>query len=177
MKVFVLNASMQYQVLNYRIPEYRSLLTARFERGQQLMLGQDMNIPQLESFIEQNRKYGMITVEEALNHKPGTPIVWIVNTEKAISQSLVDRVLNFNTGVITKIGQDMRRQAALATSHNMENIAHTPGAAKALEMSIEQVTGEDAGKMGEGIAVNADPERVGGDRKSAKRDGAKRLKV
>jgi hypothetical protein len=169
---------MQYHVLNYRLPENPSLITQQIPSGRQVQVAKDMNVIQLEAFIGQLRKYGLVTVEEALNHRPKTPIVFILNVDKPVPEDVIRRIIAQNTGIIANIGKETRRQAALATSHNMAEQAHTPKAATNFEMTIEEVGQGPADQsdrlFGEGIAVSTEPEKVGADRRTSGRRGAGR---
>jgi hypothetical protein len=178
MRLYVANCTMQYHFLNYRLPENPSMISQQVPSLRQVQVAKDLNQPQVESFIGQLRKYGLVTLEEALNHRPRNPIVWVCSAEKPVPEDVIRRIKDLNTGIIANIGKETRRQAALATSHNMAEQAHTPKAATNFEMTIEEV-GKDAGDQsdhlfGEGIAVTTEPEKVGADRRTSGRRGAGR---
>lgn len=142
MKAYLFNLSNQNQVLNVRIPEVGKM-SVPVDSMKPKLFPKDLNMPQFKALIDQQRKYGMLTVEEAMNHRPGSsPVVWIVNLDKEVPPNVIRDTINKNTGVLTEQGQEMRRMAALATRHNMIDQARTPSAADHVELSIEEEPGK-----------------------------------
>lgn len=157
MKAFIANCTNQHQIMNVRLPDMKGPMTVPIEAGRQVQFPKELSMKEMESLTGQMRKYGMVTVEEALGHKPGTPIVYIVNAEKVVPERVMRDAFDVNRGVLTDRGRDMRRVAALAARKNMIDQAHTPLAADSLELSLEEQPGRGQtnvdGLLAEGIRI------------------------
>lgn len=139
MLAYIANCTIQLGIMNVRLPEMNGPMNVSVQAGQQVVFPKDnMSFLDIEAIIAQMHRYGLYTVEEALNFKPGRQITWLINPEKPVPQNLLSDTFGLNRGVLTSQGVEMRRIAALAARKSMVDQAHTPFAADRLEMSIEE---------------------------------------
>jgi len=167
MKTYIANCTMQNQTANFRLPEFPKPHSIKVPMGRQAEVG-DLTPPQLDSFVDQMGRYGMVHVKEA--GKATVKIVYLYSTDGPVPQEAFLRVLERNRGLLRNEGVRRRQEAAVAANAAM-NTEDTP--VKNLEMSIEEETsGSFAGQddpIAEGIKI--DNEAVTSENKTPRRRG------
>lgn len=169
-KVFIANCTMQNQIANFRLPEFPKPHSIQIPMGRQVEVG-DLTPPQLDSFVEQMGRYGMVHADEA--GKTGPKVSLLYSTKGPIPQQAFLRVIERNKGILRVEGVKRRQEAAIAANSAM-NTEETP--VQKLEMSIEEDTpgsfGGQDDPIEEGIRIDNDavtsenkpPRRRGGNR-------------
>lgn len=135
-RLYIANCTQQYQVLNYRLVENRNAMTQPVDMGRQVQIARaDLTDVQVESVIEQMRKYGLLMTDE-IGKKHQTQIPFVASVGHPVGADLIRRVIDHNKGIMQIDGEKLRRHAAIAVNQKMAET--TPNAAETLEMTIQE---------------------------------------
>lgn len=163
MKLFIANCSKQSTVLSYRIPEVPNVVHSPIGIGGQIVAAgsRDLSRPQIDSIIGQLRKYGMRDVSEVIQSTDVIP--YICSVDEHVRPEEIQRVMHHNMGALTLRGQQLRKDAAIATNSQMETAGAAPSS---LEMTVQEESApvDGAQPIAEGVRV----------RKPSGKEGSKR---
>lgn len=137
MRLYVANCTNQHQDFIYRLPEAPGTRLQRIEIGQQTVLSGDLNQLQIDAIIEQHRPYGLVEVSEIDRTKAFIGLCYSV--DRPIKVDKIRTAMEINTGVLNARGEQIRREAAVATSNTLEESAPL----KALEMEVVEQPSKD----------------------------------
>lgn len=156
MKMYVGNCTQQVQSFQYRVPEQSGVRMQQIEIGSQTQLSGDLNQKQIDSIVEQHARYGMVREDEIDRTKKFSGLVYQI--DRPITKVKLGYLIDVNQKALTKIGEENRKNAAVAISSDLEKAA--PGAT-----SVELEVVEDE-KQGGDITLNEtvhveDHERTG----------------
>ena len=144
MKLYVANCTQQVQDFVYRTVEMPSARTQRIEIGGQVRLSGDFSTPQVDSIIDQHRKYGLVRVDEIDRTKPFIGVC--VSIDKPVDVEKIKVALQHNVAVLEERGREIREHAAVAVNNAWEE-QMGGGQLSKLEMSF--VEEDAAGKQAE----------------------------
>ncbi len=156
--MYVANCTKQVRDFHYRVPE-SGVRMQKIEIGRQIEIAGDLSQPDVDAIIAQHAVYGMKSVEDARKVR-GKFTGLCYSIGKPVSIESMQIVLTKNDDVLTERGQQLRTEAAVATS-----AAITQGGQqglKSLETSIVEVK-KDGGEpdVTEGVRVDsAAPEKT-----------------
>lgn len=145
MKLYAANCTHQNHTVSFRLVEGkpgRGFAVQHIAAGRQVQIAGDLNRPQVDYVVEQQRPYGWFAIDE-LQPNIYVPIVWSV--DKSVSERVMRDVIETNSMLLKALGSRLRREAAIATSHGMRAIS--PQAAETLSLSVEE---EKQGTMDHG---------------------------
>lgn len=164
MRMYIGNCTKQphdfiYQVIGEKRPRKQ-----RIEVLQQVRLTVELDPHQFNSIIEQHAVYGMVDVKNIDQTKAFTGLCY---SDKEIQIHKLARAIEQNDGVLVKRGEEMRKEAAVATSNQLQKAAE--GRLNSFEVSVTEDT-KDGGaprvnsgvkvlREGEGPAPDAAPRR------------------
>lgn len=140
-RLYVANCTVQVQGFNYRLVEVEKAFSRTIEIGGQVDLG-DLTDPQINGVIEQNRKYGLLGVEEIARMEGFTPLIF--STGRPVRADVMRRVISHNRTVLRARGEEARKAAAVVVNNQLSSA----GPLELLEMSIVE---EKAGKVVSGV--------------------------
>lgn len=137
MKLFIANCSHQQQHFNYRMLESTRSFEQYVPIGQQIHISRtDLSQADVDYIVEQNRKYGWLSVDEAKNKLGDKNIPMVFSVDRPISSADMYRIINHNRGVLTQDGAERRKEAAVNAHHVISQI--DPEAANTLSMTIKE---------------------------------------
>lgn len=153
MKLFVANCTKQVHDFVYRLPEKGTRLQ-RIEIGSQIQVAGDLSQPEIDAIVDHHARYGMRSVADVKKMK--TEFVGLCySVDKPVSRENMEIALQRNDDVLIDRGQQLRKQAAVATSAaimqdgNQQNL-------KGFETSITEVR-KDGGEPEVQETVRVDP--------------------
>lgn len=128
-RLYIANCTRQNRVINYRLDYHPEQGKRRFtparsqtvQPGQQINLGGDLNIGQIEDVIDQLNKLGMVGAVEVKRAKGGNPIPFVFSIDKAIPRPIIEEVLSHNRGALILSGERRRQLAAIAGNEALIN--------------------------------------------------------
>ena len=137
MKLYVANCTKTNAVLNYRIPEIKNAISQNVDSGQQILVAKpDLNMPQIEAFLDQMTAYGLVLVEELPNLPKDKIIYWLACSEKPMKIQVIEQAFLHNALALKDLGISYRKAAAIATNNKIQEYA--PHAAGTLEITIQE---------------------------------------
>lgn len=163
MKLYIGNATKQVLTFAYRVPEMNGVRTQTIAVGSQVMLSGDLSTKQIDAIVDQNRKYGLVPVDEVDRARDFVGICFSI--DKPISSSKLTLAMQRNTDVLVERGKQNRKAAALAVNGQIQSdLAEHDGLGASLK-SLEMSTVEEEPKggyrttkpIGEGVRIERDP--------------------
>jgi len=177
--LYIANATMQNRIANLRVPEVTKNIQLNIARGRQVRVPKDLAQQDVDSIVEQMSKYGSIKIDEIGSKRSyATTIPYILSVDKPVPVTAIKRVLDHNKGVLKLRGDEVRQQAALASSQVMEEAA--PGTLDNFETTlIEEKSGGmvhegDEKPVAEGLRVSGNDVATPGTERTAKGPGKRR---
>ncbi len=152
MKMFIANCTKQVQDFIYRPVESRGNRMQRIEIGQQIQLAGDLNQSDIDAIVDHHALYGLLSVEDARKVR-GRFVGMCYSIDKPVKIEDMQIVLSRNDDVLTDRGQELRKEAAVATSAAIQQGGDN--SLRALETSITEVK-KDGGEpdVQEGVRVD-----------------------
>ena len=137
MRLFIANCTQQEQIFNYRVLESPRPFSQTIGLGRQIQLADpNLNMKQIEKVIEDNRKYGLLPVEELDGYRGAGVITYICSLDKPVPGELIAKVVSHNRGELRLWGEETRKQAALAVAQQLGEMNEQAG--KTMTMTIEE---------------------------------------
>lgn len=160
-KLYVANPTQQIHQFSYSIPEAtRHLIQEIPIGGQILVAGRDMPVPVIDSILDQHKRFGLVTHNEASRAQTFSGLVYSV--DKPVPLQVLYDLVNKHRGLMIDRGRNAQRAAAIATSEFIEQAmqnAQLPGRMNELEVSVEEVSRDPrdpSPEVSEGTRVVAD---------------------
>jgi hypothetical protein len=130
MKMYIANRSKQNQMFSYRVPDDNGTLTRprvlNIAPGSQIALPEnDLSTPQIDAIIEQHRKYGLMSVEDALRGRGFSALCYSLN--KPISVNNIMLGIQHNDRSLREKGVKQRQEAGVAAFQGAEQAAQEVG--------------------------------------------------
>lgn len=154
MRIFAANCSQQHQIASYTMLESLKTITSHIGLGTQQHIGKaDMNQQEVDYILSQLTPYGWVHIND-IKTLMGTRLLPIVySIDKPVSLSDMNKVINHNRGLLTKTGEQMRKDAAVDAHHVLSQGDRE--AADTMELTIREATAGDVPHDGtnETIAV------------------------
>lgn len=163
MQLYVANCTKQDHDFTYRIPEEAGVKKQKIPAGTQIpVFAKGLNKMQIDSVVEHHAKYGLVSFDEIDRTRPFVGLCYAVDRPIPINSIL--KAMEHNDGVLTKLGQQIRKDAAVAT--NAAIVDGTDANLRSLEMSVveeESPNGAPEGRklLAEGVRVEPDPADAG----------------
>ena len=154
MKLYIANCTNQAQDFNYRLPEANSVRRQRIEIGQQIQISGDLAQTDIDAIIAQHAMYGLVRADEVDRTKPFIGLCY--NIDKPVTLTKIQSAFSHNQDVLTKLGHEIRKEAAVAASAHIESINEGGQRLTNLVMDIEEDT-KDGGGMKESVRVTRRP--------------------
>ncbi len=153
MKFYVANCSKSNCVLNYRLPEVKNPLTQPVDSGHQIMLAKpDLNLIQIENFIDQMRAYGLYLAEEISNGiNKNELIYWLGSIDKPMKVDTIQRAFAHNDEALRQQGVAFRKAASIAAHKRIDE--YSPHAAGTMEITIQEESEKNSGPTGEPLTA------------------------
>jgi hypothetical protein len=171
LELYIANVTKQIVQFAYRAPERFGLVIQTIPIGGQIKVSpkgsqSDLSTPEIDSILEQHRKYGLISVEELdTNRSSFHGMCYCIG--KPISVDRIHKAMQRNEETLEELGKTIRKEAALAVNNQIENTVG--GNLKQLEMSVveEEPRGgytDDHKPLGEGVRIirESNPNSGGG---------------
>lgn len=177
MDLYIANLTKQNIDFAYRVPEEKGARLQNIKVGSQIKITGPggLNTKQVDAIINQNRKYGLIGVEEIDKTKPFAGMCFSVDSPVSIAK--IERAISHNTKVLVERGQEMRQQAAVAEARRIEDHLteeSSPASLRNYEMSVVEENHSGASGLdpvAEGTRVNRTTDEGG--RPSPQRGGGR----
>lgn len=119
MRILVANTTKQVQSFHYRVPESDRLMVINIPIGQQVPIYKaNMSGPDADSIIEQLRAYGAVRTDEVDRAKPFVGLCFSI--DKEVKPETIERVVGHNDDVLTKRGEEIRKQAAIGINEALD---------------------------------------------------------
>jgi hypothetical protein len=124
MRLYVANCTQQIQQFMYRVPETDGAMAGGMrvqpiEIGQQIAVTGDLNKIQVDSIINQHKKYGLIPVEEVDRNRAFAGLCYSIDKPVPVNKLLY--VMQVNRTVLDLRGKKTRLEAAIAVNQQVEN--------------------------------------------------------
>jgi hypothetical protein len=164
MKFYLCNMTQQRQRVAYRLPEVSSAWIQEVPIGGQIMLsgkngGYDLTTPEINAVIEQLTPYGMVALENIDRVQGYVPLCYAI--DRRIPITAIEKGLRANGSLLDSRGRQMRREAAIVSSQEIDNRlagAGAEGGVREVDVSVVEIEPrggyQHADPMGEGIKVN-----------------------
>lgn len=162
MKLFIANCTKQVQTFIYRKLETASPIPQQIEIGGQVVISGDLSPKDVDYIINQHRKYGLVSVSEIDRTKPFIGLCYSIDKPVAVDKLKI--ALLHNDDVLVKRGEELRKEAAVATSATLEqNVKPLKSELTELEIEITEVpvANRDIEVQPQKVSVTRDPSRYG----------------
>ena len=171
-KLYIGNATRQFFDSHYRLPESKSTRVQKIRPGGQILISGDLNQSGIDSVIDQHLKYGLVRVSEIDRAKDFAAICYDV--DRPIQVDKLRRAMDRRIDVLTAKGQEIRKNAAIASSNGLTASLEESGRPEGLRQFestiVEDNPGEDSiSPVAEGVRV-VQP-GAGEDKRSRRRKG------
>jgi len=127
--------------------------TETIAAGRQVALGGDLHMSQIEDIVEQLKPYGLIGAAD-ISSLHGKKAPYVFNIDVPVSQSLMHKVIDHNSGVMIFDGQQRRAKAAVVAN---DIVANRIDDLKTVEVEYEQLEQSEAGEKTIGEGYRMDP--------------------
>lgn len=166
MKLYIANCSHQQQHFNYRMLESTRSFEQYVPIGGQIHISRtDLTQRDVDYIVEQNRRYGWLSVSEAKEKLGSERIPMVFSVDKPVTAADMYRIINHNRGVLTEDGKQRRKEAAVNAHHVIAQ--HDPEAANTMEMTIREDKPGSVEHDGINETISIDPKSGGrGNRKN-----------
>ncbi len=142
-KLYIGNATQQVQQFTFWMPEAsRSMMQEIPIGGQAMILGREISIAACDAIIEQHRKYGLVSIDEATSSKRTTFHGVAYSIDKPIPYAKLLQMVDKYNSVLNARGKQLQTEAAIATNEFIEEQMfrrQLPGRLDAVEQTVEEV--------------------------------------
>lgn len=167
MQLYLANPTRQTREFFYRIPtgggtdqQLSGLRSQSVPIGGQIIISGDYPVEVLQRIIDvQIAPYGGVGADELDRHRGLISMIYSVG--KAVPVQRIERVMRNNIGIQADLGREMRRQAAVAESNQIDRVLDSSGVTgslRALEMTIQEENhspDSETPQISEGIRVTS----------------------
>ena len=141
-KLYVANPTHQVHQFTYRLPDTpRHLIQEIPIGGQVLVAGRELPVPVIDGILEQHRRFGLISSNEAQRAPTFSGLVYSV--DKAVPLTVLYALIDKLKGLLADRGRQAQRAAAIATNEYIQDAmqqANIPGRMNELEVTLEEVS-------------------------------------
>jgi hypothetical protein len=120
MDLYIANGTRQIQQFMYRLPEVTQVRVQTIRIGGQIKISAGslgLTKPEVDSIIEQHRKYGMIPVAEIDSGRNAAPLCYQV--DKTISTDKIYKLMKRNQQAQIEAGKQNRKDAAIVMASTL----------------------------------------------------------
>lgn len=158
-KLYIANATQQIHQFNYWLPGMPRHFTQEIQIGSQIQVaGRDLTQEAVDQVLAAHRKYGLISVSEALSGKSRFyGLCYAI--DKPVRLDVLHELVNRYRGILVDQGRRLREEAAVATDAYINDQMlqnQVPGRLDRLEMSVEEVSRDqrdESPEVSEGVRV------------------------
>lgn len=196
-KLHMANPTRQEQVICYRLDFYNDGTRMEADRsrfqpakqqmippGRQVVIGGDFHPNQITDIVDQLKPYGLIgetNVDQFISSGDPKVVPYIFNIDRPVSLRAIKDIIDHNSAVLSRDGQQRRAKAAVASNELVQNavanqfaeagIDQTPS--DKIEFGFEQLEQSEAGEktIAEGYRIAPDPKAAPVQAAPAKRRG------
>jgi hypothetical protein len=119
MRLYISNTTKQNVDFFYRVLENPVARRQQIPIGGQIVISGDLSTPDVEYIIGQHRPYGMVSADELDRTKEFVGLCYSV--DKPVTMIKIERTMRHNDAVLIKRGEEIRKEAAIASSNGLEN--------------------------------------------------------
>lgn len=142
-KLFIANVSKQIQIVCFRLDygkdgelkdtnrRFEPAKQQEIKPGQQVMIGGDMHMRQIEDIVGQLQPYGLVGALDAPRLKSVAPLIF--NIVNPVTTKTMEHVRDSNAELQTADGQERRKKAAVATNEIVQNTVAAQFAEKGIQ--------------------------------------------
>jgi len=156
MHIYIANGTAQTHKFMYRLPEKPGEFQLDIPPGGQVRLPHDMSIPELDSVIEQHKRYGLVEAKANQRFDRRTaPLCYSIG--KPVVLDSIHALILANREVLTTQGKKMREEAGVAIHAQMEEMVvrnQMPDRLVQAEISVQEDSQEP--EFAEGVKVSRD---------------------
>lgn len=143
--LYVLNPTTQDHGFNWREGENPRIFTMIIPAGGQVHVLKDAHEYLVASVIDQHRRYGMMSIEEARKARADSMIkVALVYSDKPLPAETYELVDEINEDVISRQIQLEKERTAIATMKSVEENPQLNEGVKAVEVEITEMTPKES---------------------------------
>jgi hypothetical protein len=147
MKMFIGNATRQNFVFSYRMlgsevggrPGANIAKLLPIPYGHQDMIPMDLETPEVDYIIAQNRKYGFCSVEDAEKSK-GIFVGFMYSLDKPITSAKFSFIMGKNMDILVKRGEQLQREAAIVIDQGIQRHLQEQGLASVTQVNKTETT-------------------------------------
>lgn len=143
-KLFIANTTKQHHEFVYRVPEDgRNVpIMQKIPVGECVMIYKDDSTAVLDAIIDQHARYGLVAVSEIDRTKDFIGLAY--QFDQPIDVDKIIRALSHNDMVLKAMGEEQRKQAAVAIASTIDAKTEDAGVKLAgLDVTIEEVDRRD----------------------------------
>jgi hypothetical protein len=140
MRLYIANCTQQIQQFHYRVPETGGAMAGGvrvqpIDIGSQVLLTGDLNQLQVDSIVAQQRKYGLVKIDEVDRTRGFSGMCYSI--DKPVPVSKIIYVMEQNKSVLDQRGRKTRLEAAVAVNQQIET--NMDDQLKKLEFEVKEV--------------------------------------
>jgi hypothetical protein len=136
MDMYIANATKHAVEFAYRLPERSGVITQRVPIGGQVKLSGDLSTTDIDAVVKQYSKYGLIKADD-IDISKGAFTGLCYSVGRAVHVDKIRRAMERNEDVLEELGQQMRKEAAVAANNQIEGDTGSP--LKTLDMSVREL--------------------------------------
>ena len=178
MRLYVANLGRQAVDFIYRLPETPSPRMQQIAIGSQILISGTLTPPEVESIVEQHRKYGLVAVNELDGARGRVTLCYSV--DKPVPVNALQLGILKNTAALKDEGEQIRRDLAIAVQQQItkdqprdENGRAVGGDLAELELSVIEEVNAKTDDGHEVIATGVKVYPTAAAAEAAGREGAK----
>lgn len=143
--LYVLNPTTQDHGFNWRVPESPRIFSMVIPAGNQIQILKDVHEHLVAYVIDQHRRYGMMSIDEAKKAKADSLVkVSLVYSTKPLPAETYEMVDEINEDVISRQIQLEKERSAIATMKSIEDNPQLNEGVKAVEVEITEMTPKES---------------------------------
>lgn len=140
MKMYVANCSAKRYEFTWRVHEQPKPRTLIIQPMSQVMLVDDLTADDRDAIISQHEPYGFVAVEDAKNGRvPKKRTELIYSMDAPVSALMISYLYDFNRGILTKLGEEMRKEAAIVANNAVARALQEQREMQGLDANVSDV--------------------------------------
>ncbi len=177
MQLYIANATRMIQVFSFRLKGRPSATSQPIPIGGQTIASGVNSQDEIDQVLKQHEQYGLVSVDDIERSKTEFHGL-CYSVDRPINVSKMEAAMRRNMEVLTRRGEEMRKQAAMSVNNSIESSIEQSGTEanlKKLEFSVveqEPRGGKPEPLMSEGIRVSRS-DAPGEEGRAAQRGGRK----
>jgi hypothetical protein len=166
MYLYIANCTKQDHDFLYRIPENPSVRLQRIPMGQQIRISGDLSQVDVDAIIKQHERYGLIPADKVSSQKQFIGMCYSIGSP--VSLNTISGALLKNNGYLEDMGKQIRKEAAVAVSGQLDYSEQGGPKLQRLDLSFAETKKNSEPELIEGISVIDDKARLEQETKKAK---------